>query len=169
MNNNGSVPWSYFVRVNLTDSNGAKIKEYSSTLSIDLVPGNTATVGWVHTITTAEDFNVRFEVWTGTPVPPSIMLATAPKTGSVFITAEDRVKFNIGEKVITNANANVYKNPGLSSPEISHPVYFNQTLEGTSGIVLDGPTGATGAQWWLVSFDRGYEGWVQEEFLDKSL
>ncbi|MCH7800708.1 MAG: SH3 domain-containing protein [Chloroflexi bacterium] len=167
MKNNGTAPWSYFVRAILSDSNGVKTKEYSTTLLLDLVPGNTTTVGWIHTITTAEDFNVRFEVWTGTPVPPSILLAIAPNTGSVFITAHERVKFNNGEKVVTNANVNVYRNPGLNSPEITDPNYHSLALDGTRGNVLDGPISATGAEWWLVRFDRGYEGWVQEEFLDK--
>jgi hypothetical protein len=166
--NNGTAAQSYFVRAVLEDVNGTKIAEYKEPQTQVLNPGSTTTVTWERAISTTDDFNVRFEVWTGTPVPPSILLVKAPKSGSVFITAKERVKFNEDENVTTNANTDVYSEPGFNSPEIDHPSYFNLVLSGTTGIATDGPRSATGAVWWFVRFDRGYDGWVQEQFLDKN-
>jgi hypothetical protein len=166
--NNGTAAQSYFVRAVLEDVNGTKLAEYKEPQTRVLNPGSTTTVTWDHRVSTAEGFSVSFEVWTGTPVGASKILASAPKTGTVFITAKERVKFNQDENVVTNANTKVYSEPGLNSPEIDHPSYFNRVLSGTPGIATDGPRNATGAVWWFVRFDRGYEGWVQEQFLDKS-
>jgi hypothetical protein len=156
------------LRALINDSNGNSISApYTWQLANDLDPGSSFTKNWSYTFTSVGEIYVKFEVWTKSPVTSAILLATAPDTGGVFITAQERVKFIIGDNVTTNVNVHVYQSPGLNSPEITHPNYHGQTNSGTQGSVLKGPTSATPGQWWLINFGI-YEGWVREEFLVKN-
>jgi hypothetical protein len=168
--NTGSLPRKYYLRATLNDIKGNSIFEpLSYELDDDLNPGSTTTIRWSTAFADVGDIYVKFEVWTKSPVTSAILLTTARANGNVFITAQERVKFNIDDAVSTIVDVDVYKSPGTDSPEIDHPRYFGKTFNGTNGNIRNGPVSATGAEWWQVEFIiRGYTGWVREEFIEKN-
>jgi uncharacterized protein YraI len=40
--------------------------------------------------------------------------------------------------------------------------------KGNTGTVIGGPTTANGYTWWNINFDKGADGWVQEQYLVKT-
>jgi uncharacterized protein YraI len=75
-------------------------------------------------------------------------------------------KFDIGDSVHTTANLNVRTGAGVSYPELSDPDYPGYALEGTTGVILDGPESADGYIWWKVEYDAGYTGWSAQDWLE---
>jgi peptidoglycan hydrolase-like protein with peptidoglycan-binding domain len=93
-----------------------------------------------------------FDAAANTTAPSSPASATT-QTVPAFLTG-DRIKTTAKVTVRTTASST------------SAPAGTQQ--KGSAGTVIGGPVQADGSPWWNINFDKGPDGWVQEQYLVKS-
>lgn len=69
-------------------------------------------------------------------------------------------KLKVRDLVRATDNLNVRTGPGLSFS------LADTMLRGNKGVVLAGPIGADGYNWWKISYDIGVTGWSADEWLE---
>jgi hypothetical protein len=84
-------------------------------------------------------------------------------SGFAFVTVTPPNTFHLNDRVQTTAKVRVRTSPSTSASQAG----IQQ--KGNTGTVIGGPTTANRYTWWNINFDKGADGWVQEQYLVKTV